>query len=251
MTVQKTLRNVGRQAVLGTLTLLYPPRCPLCEVPLEDGPRGLRFVCQGCLGQIQQVRPPWCIRCGDSLKEGHDLCVRCAFQEVPFERARSFGVYEGLLARLIQLLKFQGERALAKELSPLLAQVFNQEDLAEIIEGITFVPMSRRSQWARGFNQSELLARHLGALLDKPVFATLWKRRETRPQVELSGQERLENLRDAFVPLLPARCERILLIDDVYTTGATTTECSRALQRAGYSRVYVLTLARTPIAEKE
>ncbi|OGF57682.1 MAG: hypothetical protein A2Z21_05385 [Candidatus Fraserbacteria bacterium RBG_16_55_9] len=249
MSVRETLQAVGNGAVLGTLTLLYPPRCPLCEVPLEeDCSKGLRFVCEGCLSQIQRVMPPWCARCGDPLEEGRDLCVRCAFEKVPFECARSFGLYEGVLARLTQRLKFQKEPALTRELAPLLAQALEQEGLFQCIEGITFVPMSRRSLWARGFNQSQLLAQRLGALVDKPVFATLWKHRETRPQVELSGQERLENLRGAFAPLRPAQCERILLIDDVYTTGATTTECSRALQSAGYPHVYVLTLARAPIS---
>ena len=247
--MRETLQAVGTTAILGTLTLLYPPRCPLCEVPLEEDerPKGLRYVCEGCLSQIQRVAPPWCARCGDPLEAGRDLCVRCAFQKVPFECARSFGLYEGVLARLIQLLKFQREPALARELAPLLAHALEQEGWMDLMEGITFVPMSPRNRWVRGFNQSQLLAQHLGARVDKPVFATLWKRHETRPQVELSGQERLENLRDAFAPLSSARCERILLIDDVYTTGATTRECSRALRVAGYSHVYVLTLARTPI----
>lgn len=253
MAVLKALQAVGAAAGVGALKLLYPPRCPLCEIPLNhdvDAFR-LRYVCERCLSQIQRVTPPWCMRCGDPLNGQGDLCERCAYQEIPFECACSFGLYEGTLARLVQLLKFHGERALTRELAPLLVQVLEQENLTEKIDGITFVPMSRRGLWVRGFNQSELLARRLGALAKEPVFATLWKYRETRPQVDLSGQERLENLKDAFAPLAPARCQDVLLIDDVYTTGATVAECSRVLRVTGYSRVYVLTLARTPLASDD
>ena len=249
MAVRKALRTVGSVAILGTLKLLYPPHCPLCQADLassEEETRKLRFVCEGCLAQIQRVELPYCAHCGDPLeKSGLDLCGRCGHEEIPFERACSFGIYEGVLARLIQLLKFHGERALARELAPLLAQVIKQEDLAERIKGITFVPMSRNSFSKRGFNQSELLAQHLGKILNKPVFSTLLKTRETRPQVDLSGEERLENLKDVFSPSSSAHCDSVLLIDDVYTTGSTVKECSRALCTADYEHVYVLTLART------
>jgi ComF family protein len=161
-------------------------------------------------------------------------------------RARSFGPYEGRLARLIQLLKYHGERALARDLAPLLIAVLDEHDLTNEIEGITFVPMSPRRRRARGFNQAKLLARHLGRRLGVPVFPALSKTRETPPQEALSRPERLRSLVGAFAPQGPARCESVLLVDDVYTTGATVTECSRALRAAGYERVCVVTLARTP-----
>jgi ComF family protein len=243
MAARETLQTAAKITALGTLTLLYPAYCPLCEASLEL--KRLRFVCAGCLEQMEHVEPPWCLRCGEPLEIPDDLCARCAPEKISFDRARSFGIYDGPLARLIQLLKFQTERALVRELAPLLAHVFEREGLADLVTGITFVPMSGRSQQARGFNQSELLARRLGRLVHKPVFTALWKLRETRPQVELSGQERLNNLQGAFAPRGPAVCQSVLLIDDVYTTGATVKECSRALRRAGYERVYVLTLART------
>lgn len=251
MAMHKALLTMGSVAILGALKLLYPPHCPLCQADLassEESTKRLRFVCEGCLAQIRRVEPPYCARCGDPLLEsGLDLCNRCGHEEIPFERARSYGIYEGALSRLIQLLKFHGERALARELAPLLAQMLHQEDWAERIEGITFVPMSRKSFSRRGFNQSELLARHLGKILNKPVFPTLLKTRETQPQVDLSGEERLENLKDVFAPLAPAHLESVLLIDDVYTTGSTIKECSRALCTAGYQHVHALTLARTPL----
>lgn len=246
MSVWGAIQEVMGEVAWGALHLLYPPRCPLCERPLDGERVKKRFICEGCLAGIGKLKPPWCLRCGEPFERSgeRDLCERCAHESLPYERARAFGLYEGDLARLIRLFKFGGERALAGELAHLLAQALEEIDVE--VEGITFVPMHLQDQRARGFNQSELLAKQLGRLIEIPVFPTLRKPRRTRPQVELALKERLENLRGAFAPLGPARCERLLLIDDVYTTGATTVECSRVLQEAGYEEIYVLTVARTP-----
>jgi len=232
------LKNAGSEAFSGLLGLLYPPHCPLCRAPLERP----RFVCDGCLSRITLLGPPWCAICGEPLEDG-ELCGRCAHERLPFERARSAAFYEGHLARLIQLFKFEGERALASELARLMLP---QLDEFKGIEAITFVPLHPRSERARGFNQAELLARRLGELAGIPALATLRKLRETRPQVGLTGPERIKNVEGAFDPLGSPKCEKILLIDDVYTTGSTVRECSRTLKEAGYEWVGVLTLARTP-----
>lgn len=239
--------------VHGLLALMYPPHCPLCETSFVRG-RDARFVCADCLSALDdaRIRAPYCLRCGAPLSQDVDLCEGCAHRETPFERARSFGLYEGPLARLIQLMKFGRERALASELARPLARALGEgreRDRGRVelpAEAITFVPMSAKSQRARGFNQAELLARCLEGRTGRPVHATLRKARETRAQVELAGQERRENMVGAFAPLGPARCDDILLVDDVFTTGATVEEGARALLDAGYERVFVLTLARTP-----
>jgi ComF family protein len=170
---------------------------------------------------------------------------------VPFEWARTFGPYEGQLARLIQLYKYGGERALARVLASLLHELLEANGLAQAIEGITFVPMSRKRQRERGFNQAELLARRLGQLTRKPVFSALRKVQETKPQEALSRAERLQNLKGAFAPHGQAHYESVLLVDDVYTTGATAWECAQALKEASYKRVYVLTVARTPAPSRQ
>ncbi len=236
----KPVGELGR----GLLELLYPRRCFLCEGPLSpiEG-----FICSGCLEGLPRVEPPLCELCGAPLEdEALDLCSECATRQRGFELARSFGYYEGRLARLIQGLKYEREGALARELAPYL--LWAGGSLLARAEALTFVPMTRRVRRSRGFNQAELLARELGGLTGLRVVPALRKVRETPSQAQLRGRERRENVRGAFAPHRGStarglRC--IALIDDVYTTGATAEECSRALKAAGWREVYVLTVART------
>ncbi len=229
-----------------TLMLLYPPACIACQEYLPEWD-GRTFLCASCQATLQRLVPPWCARCGEPLTNNMvDLCVRCATHEVPFDRLRSFGLYEGILADLVLAFKFEGERALVRQLADYLFEATDAE-MREQAEAITFVPMTARAVRIRGFNQAELLARRLGRLLSKPTISALRKVRETHPQVELNAQERLANLKAAFSARKDSRYEKILLVDDVYTTGATLAECSRALRAAGYEEIYALTLARASL----
>ena len=222
----------------GVVRLLYPPHCYLCGLPLEEG-----YLCPSCHGELPRLAPPWCARCGGPLEDPEgDLCLGCANRPWFFDRARSFGLYQGGLAELVQGLKYRGERALARELARYLLEA--GEDLLQLSEALTFVPLTPAKRRERGFNQAELLARELGRLTGLPTVSTLEKVRETVDQTGLGPKERWTNVRGAFAPLGPARSERILLVDDVYTTGATAEECSRALRESGYGEIYVLTVAR-------
>ncbi len=229
----------------GLLELLYPRRCFLCERPLAPG-EGFNCICDGCLGNLAPLGPPICERCGAPLADEElDLCLECANRERAFDLARSYGLYEGSLAELIQGLKYERERALARPLARLLLQA--EEPILSRAEVLTFVPMTRDGLRKRGFNQAQLLARELGRLTGLPVIAALRKTRRTADQTQLKLPERRENVRGAFAARrpAPAEAERIALIDDVYTTGATAEECSAALREAGYKEVYVLTVARS------
>lgn len=232
------------------LHLLYPPVCPLCNASLEgESASAHRFICTLCIDSVEKIEGPVCWFCGDPLDSTDiDLCERCAFEPVPYEQARSVGIYDGSLARAIQLLKYERERALARTLAPLLAESLSKLDWE--LDAITFVPLHSRSQRLRGFNQSELLARALGKLTEHPVIPTLRKTLATRPQMELTGSERRENLSGAFKALRQEFRGKLLLIDDVFTTGTTVSECSGALRNAGVEGVYVLTLARAPLTDQ-
>ena len=171
------------------------------------------------------------------------LCRRGAFA---FEQARSFAWYEGPLQTLIQCLKYQGFRPLAKPLGKLLGDITNRFD-AKDFDLVLPVPLHIKRQRVRGFNQATLLARQLSKLHGIPVGAEDCVRvRDTPPQTGLRAAERRKNVAGAFHVPVPQRVKsrRVLLIDDVLTTGATANSCASALLEAGAQGVWVATLAR-------
>jgi len=214
------------------LALLYPPRCFLCGREL----RTLRPLCDDCLQALPSFSGPVCRVCGVPVEEGIDLCRECAVEPRPFSWARSLGPYRGELRALVLGLKYGKEVALARFLGQRMAGL-----LVGDVRVVTYVP---RDPKRPGFHGAEALAREVARTLGLPMRALLRKLRSTPPQVSLSWAERRENLRGAF-RATPGRGEAVLLVDDVYTTGATVSECSRALLEAGYGEVGVLTAARS------
>ncbi len=164
----------------------------------------------------------------------------------PYAGARSFGYYMAELSGLIQGLKFRGRRNLAGLLAPLLAGTFFETWSREDFDFVTPVPLHPKRKRERGYNQSELLARLLARQIATPYCDTLVRTRSTLPQVGLTDSQRLENVRKAFRRVNPQqiRAQRILLIDDVMTTGATVGSAAQALLEGGALRVSVLTVAR-------
>jgi ComF family protein len=158
----------------------------------------------------------------------------------PFSKVIFYGIYEGVLAEAINQLKFHDLRRLSKPMGTLLVDLE-----LPVIDGILPVPLSIKGLRERGFNQSLLMARVLSKSSQVPLFMDiLWKKKETLPQIGLSRKERSTNLKKAFAVKGDIRGLRLLLIDDVMTTGATVTECSNVLMKAGAQEVTVLTLAR-------
>lgn len=241
----------ARHVADALLNLLYPDSCFMCAVPIahqcECG------VCGNCWQRIQELRisAPWCACCGLPFHgfdpgPGH-LCSDCMTEPPPFSGGRSYGYYEAELSRLVLEFKFKGRRALARLLGPLLAATFSDCWKREDIDLIVPVPLHPARKRERGFNQSELLARELACAVAVPVQTDIIRRgRHTLPQVGLSDPERLRNMRGAFVcgKQQAAAGRRVLLIDDVMTTGATVRSAALALLEGGALRVSVLTLAR-------
>lgn len=224
------------------MDILYPPHCYLCGQPLEEH----RYICRDCLSSFKEITGPICERCGKPAPDSGGLCEDCSDGDREFFLARSFGLYEpgGGLAESIKGLKYEGERALARDLAPLLGQEGNSE-LLERAEAVAFVPLSSEKLERRGFNQAELLARSLARAENLPVIETLYKSMETRPQADLGRADRLINVQGSFAYRREIEFDSVLLVDDVFTTGATVDECSKVLKRAGTERIYVATLARS------
>jgi ComF family protein len=173
----------------------------------------------------------------------HDLCTVCRESLVNFDAAYSFGSYEGPLRKLIHLFKYAKVESLALPLSRLLLQAL---PLDERFDLVIAMPMHWRKRWERGFNQAELLAKPVAKRYALKLSNTLRRKRYTKAQAGLTENQRRENLKDSFCLRRTEEIagKRVLLIDDVFTTGATLRSAAVALKAAGASHVTALTLAR-------
>jgi competence protein ComFC len=190
----------------------------------------------------------FCTRCRtpfltDKPLDHHGICRRCRSGLAGYDYAYSFGYYEGPLRKMIHPVKYTSIDVLAGPLGELMVQALPLDLQVDIIVP---VPLHWRRKLWRGFNQSELLARPLESRLRVPVVMALRKSRHTETQASSTPAERRSNLTGAFVLAGPNIVEgkRVLLVDDVLTTGATVTTCSALLRRGGAKSVTVLTLAR-------
>jgi ComF family protein len=195
------------------------------------------------------MRGPICYRCGlpipGSLSESYGFCSICREGgSAVYDEARSWGLYEAELRRVIQAFKFDGHLRLAEPLSDLLRQC--QEEYSSAADCIVPVPLHPKRRRERGFDQTLLLARSLSAKMRVPLLRCVRRRRNTVPQFGLNHRERRRNIKGAFE--LTSRQEvegsRILIVDDVMTTGATVEEICRVLKRANPEAIGVLTVAR-------
>jgi len=233
---------------------LYPPRCRACAGRIHG--RDAEYFCAPCWSQIQLVAHPLCRICGRPFPDagGDDhTCGVCLERAPRFAAARAWACYpreesaEHPLRQVVQKYKYGRKVALGKPLGRLMARGC-AEFLGQVpADLIVPVPLhGRRLRW-RGFNQSLLLARQVSRAYGVPIDPfVLQRRKETAAQTQLAEEDRRRNVRGAFAlrPNKSVNDKTILLVDDVYTSGATVNECSLTLQRAGANEVYVLTLAR-------
>ena len=230
------------------LDFFFPPKCPLCGKDQvgrrEDRP------CPACLSRLKFTSSPRCPRCGlgfGSPSENDHLCSECLTEERYFGNARAVCLYEGLMVEAISRFKYGRATRLSRPLGSLLAEYQDPEFPFSRWDLILPVPLHPKRLRERGFNQSLLLARYLSRKRSIPLNITsLYRSRPTTPQTQLSGPERQRNVRGAFGVRGPEAIskKRVLLIDDVFTTGATARECAKVLLDAGAKQVDVLTLAR-------
>lgn len=183
---------------------------------------------------------PSCSICAAPLvSEYSSTCQECIKHRPKFSKVLNYGIYADVLSEAIHLMKFSKLKRLAKPLSSLLFKL----DIPEY-DGIVPVPLSSKSLKERGFNQSLLISRVLSKKLRIPIYIDmLLKTRETLPQIGLNAKERVKNLKGSF-EAKKINGLRLLLVDDVMTTGATARECARVLMKAGAGDVIIITLAR-------
>jgi len=218
------------------LDLLFPPRCVGCR---QMG----AWLCASCLAQAARVDGPVCEHCGRPFL-ARGPCPACAGQDDALQRVRAPFFFEGPIQRAVHELKYRGRRVLAGPLGELLADCLR--GLGWPAAAIVAVPLHPRRESARGYNQSALLAQEVAVRVGWPLQDRgLARQRDTRPQVGLDGPARHDNVRGAFRWTAPSPPPaQVLLLDDVYTTGATLESCAQALRAAGAQEIRGLTLAR-------
>ena len=220
----------------GLLDLLFPPNCPGC------GLLGLHW-CEHCHNKVNKITPPFCEHCGNPQSLQLKRCD-CS-QTIPhLDLLRSYAFYLPPLSSAIHQFKYNRDFMLANSLAFYLHNMYNEYKLETDI--IIPVPLNKKRLRERGFNQAGLLANNLAKKVGLPyVTQALFRTRKTRSQVGLSRLERLANVQDAF-SATPAIVEdkRILIIDDVTTTGATMEACAKALKEAGAKVIVGLSIAR-------
>jgi ComF family protein len=222
------------------LNLIFPSQCPVCEADSDN--RDTNPICSSCWPQIKKFNGPRCNICGlPVVSEFATLCAACIEEKPHFEKIHYYSSYKGVIKQAIHLMKFNDIRRLANP----LAKLFDDMHLPQC-DVVIPVPLHRIKLIAREFNQTAALAKHIskntGARL---VTSALIKTKLTQPQTALSGTDRRKNLKKAFAVCEDIRGLKILLVDDVITTGATVAECARVLKKAGASEVHIAALARS------
>lgn len=230
-----------RRWATACLDLLFPPACAAC------GRYGHR-ICPACAQRVEPVPATICERCGRVQPQRVACCAVCAAEPLPaLQQVRAAGLYIEPLRHFIHLLKYEGRPDLAPDLARYLAACLAGDEwraLAARFDAIAPVPLHAERRRQRGYDQAALLAAGLSARTRIPLQLGLVERVHfRRAQVGLTAAERRANVQDAFAAQPACRGQNVLLIDDVYTTGATLAACATALRTEGASLVCGLTLA--------
>lgn len=208
------------------MNIFFPKRCVECN---KEG----NYICNKCslfIGEIDDVGAGF-PRPETSIFEYNGV-IRKALKEVKYRRAKD--ILNELIERAFKIILNDRYR-----FNGLLAFLIVEKPV------ITYVPMFKKKQRYRGFNQSEIIAKKIGELFNLEVIELLEKNRETESQTKLDKEQRLENVKNAFVGAGFPRPENVLLVDDIFTTGATLNECKKILKKAGIKKIECFTLART------
>lgn len=230
----------------GVLGLIYPPRCRICGSTLDIFDD--EVICEICHDNIKLNYPPFCKKCGRSGSYESGVCEECGMKKYYFDANYSACIYEGVIRECIHRFKYNSEFALEGLFKDLIADFADRYIEMEEYDWLVSVPLHSVKYRERTFNQSAVLAGHLSKRFRIPILRNnLIRIRPGKPQMTLSKKKRFEEIKNSFVVKnsSPVTGKSLLLIDDVFTTGATVNECSKVLRESGASSVEVLTLAKS------
>jgi competence protein ComFC len=220
-----------------SLDWIFPPHCAGCEQ------LGQRW-CPDCHAKTKLIKLPVCKKCGEPVSQNNFIHQRCSRDIKSLEFIRSYGFYQPPLLDAIHKLKYQNDIGIAESLSTYLVELYRAIEWETDV--VMPVPLNKQKLSARGYNQAKLIARPFSYAINKPLISNaLFRKIDTQSQVGLSRNERILNVTDAFIVRdNTVQGKRIILIDDVSTTGATLEACAKSLKEAGAEAIVGLTLAK-------
>lgn len=223
------------------LDSIYPKKCPFCgRIPEKNN-----LSCSGCQAKVPYITEPRCMKCSKPiLNKEKEYCYDCMERKYHYISGKALWIYDDIMRQSIARFKYGGNLEYAKVYGKEMANqhgkwVRNHADV------LVPVPLHKRKEKARGYNQAQILANIIGDLLDVPVEANLLERiKDTKPQKELNDKQRLLNLSEAFQISKgkPCRFQKVMLVDDIYTTGSTVEACANILYKNGIREVYFLSI---------
>jgi len=238
-----------RRFINNFIDVLYPKCCRICHQRLKTNSVD-NLICIDCWSKIKKNVPPFCRRCGRTIKNNcflKNICPQCQRTDFAFDRAFSPCVYEGVVKELISQFKYKGNDYIGTSLSRLLIDFVEDYNLElKLFDLIIPVPLHPKKLREREFNQAQILSKCLADKFGMELSTNnLIRVRDTSTQTDLTDRERWRNMEGSFTVRNGSHLKRknILLIDDVLTTGATCCEASHALKEAGVAVIFVLTLA--------
>ena len=224
-------------------SLVFPPKCEICDVAVAPS----AGVCAECASDIQWLKPPFCVSCGRSLSHELEKCGPCTTESFHYDCAYASALYDGKNKELIHAYKFKRRKHLKIFFAKSLIRFARLYLRNERFDAVVAVPLDPIKKMERGFNQSELLAAQVSIEFHIPDASKgLERKKSPSPQSLLNKTDRKTNVKDRFFTKTPSffNQKKILLIDDILTTGQTASECARTLKNAGASRATVLVCAR-------
>ena len=225
---------------------IFPPVCPVCGGLLGYDSGKRERICRECIQKVKYIKEPYCIKCGKQLdSETDEYCYDCKRKKHSYDRGVAVYLYTDAVKQSIYRFKYKNKREYASFYAHEAADRYGGIIAQWGIEVIIPVPMFPDKQRHRGYNQAELLACELGERLNIPVNTEILIRsKKTTPMKELNDIERRKNVENAFnIQINVVEYKKILLVDDIYTTGATVDQCSKVLKQYGAEEVYFLCLS--------
>ena len=232
--------------LLETLSaFVFPVDCEICGVAVHPHPP--LGVCGGCQAEVKLIAPPHCQGCGRTLTGKMPRCAECRTESYAFDQAYACAAYQGAMRQLIHAFKFENRKYLKHFFVKTMTEFMNSHLTAATVDGILPVPIDKDRRLERGFNQSELISMEISRVFGIPHSSgNLIHLRPGAVQSQLAKNQRQLNVKGAFLVRNADEfhSKRLLLIDDILTTGYTASECAKMLKKAGATSVTVLALAR-------